>query len=302
MKAVFIDCTPELKQILDRLNLAVPDSVQIHEGNPSGQEIRELCADADVLLVEHTVLSKETLEACTKLKSIVFMGTGAATYIPVQTASAMGIEVRNTPGYANRAVAEHAMALVFAAARNIARMDREMRAGNWVPRGGLQLQGRKAAVIGLGGIGEEFAEMARALGLDVAGWNHSPRDLPYYVADLDLALRDADVVSLHLALTPETEGILDAARLDLLKPGAILVNTARAQLVDPSALEDALKVGRIGHAALDVFVHEPLPSNSAWYGMDNVTLTPHAAYMTDDAYAELWQRTVAEVRKLESTM
>lgn len=226
------------------------------------------------------------------------MGTGASTYIPLEEAKRLGIPVSTTPGYANRAVAEHALALLFAATRQIARMDRDIRAGVWNPLGGVQLKGRRVAVVGLGGIGEEFANMADGLGMQVAGWNYHARELPYFTNDLDAALTGAEFVSLHLALNAQTHGIIDERRLRLLAPGAILVNTARSQLVDEAALISALRSGALGHAALDVFVTEPLPKDSAMARLDNVTLTSHAAYMTGEAYAELWRRTIEEAHKL----
>jgi D-3-phosphoglycerate dehydrogenase len=302
MKAVFVDCTPELKHVIQEMRLEMPSWLQVNEGNPSDQELKDLCADADLIFVEHTVIKAEVLAACGRLRGIVFMGTGAGTYVPLAETKRLGIEVVNTPGYANRAVAEHTLALLFSAARQVARMDREVRAGVWSPRGGLQLQGRKIAVLGLGGIGEEFASMAQALGMRVYGWNYTPRELPYFVSDLNSALEGAHVVSLHLALNADTEGLINAARLNLLAPGAILVNTARAQLVEDEALRQALKHGRLGHAALDVFASEPLSSGHEWTGFENVTLTSHAAYMTNEAYAELWRRTLDEARKLQGQL
>lgn len=301
LNAVFVDCTPELSQVLRTSKWPAPQWIKINEGNPTAGDLVKLCTDAELLLVEHTVVPVEVLDACPHLKGIVFMGTGAGTYIPLDEARRRGLPVATISGYANRAVAEHAMALLFAAARQVSRMDREIRAGDWNPLGGIQLRGRKVAVVGLGGIGEEFASLAKAIGMRVSAWNHSARPHPDFVADLDTALQGADVVSLHLALNSDTAGILDARRLQLLRPGAILVNTARAQLVDESALLAALRVGQVAHASLDVFVEEPLPRASEWVKLTNVTLTSHAAYMTEDAYQQLWQQTVAEAERLRGS-
>ena len=168
----------------------------------------------------------------------------------------------STPGYGDQAVAEHALALMMAAARNIARIDREIRAGVWRPTGGLQLRGRKLAVVGLGGITTTLAELALGLGMEVVGWNRSRREVPYFEPDLDEALRDADVVSLHLSLNAETAGLIDSRRLELPKRGFILANTARAQLVD----EDAFFHGS-AHAGLamrlSMFSHEPLAARQS---------------------------------------
>jgi D-3-phosphoglycerate dehydrogenase / 2-oxoglutarate reductase len=122
--------------------------------------------------------------------------------------------------------------------------------------------------------------------------------VPYFVPDLDTALEGSDAVSLHLALTADTDGLIDDRRVALPRPGYLLINTARARLVDESALLRGLADGRIGHAALDVFHVEPLPIPNAYSSLQNVTLTPHAAYLTDDACLELWRRTLKALAAL----
>lgn len=291
-RAVFVDCTPDLTRVITAEGLPVPNSVTVHERNPGTEELIELCRDARVVFVEHTVVSPAVLDACPSIRAIVFMGTGAGTYVDLEDAARRGVVVRTTPGYGDQAVAEHAFALMFAGARGVAKMDREIRDGLWVPTSGLQLKGRKVAVIGLGGIGRSFANMARGIGMSVAAWNRTPQDCPGFTANLNDALQDADVVSIHLALNAETVGILDPRRLRLPAPGFVLVNTARAALIDEAALLAGLSDGRIGHAALDVFSAEPPVADDPFRTLQNVTLTAHAAYMTDAAYAELWLRTL----------
>jgi D-3-phosphoglycerate dehydrogenase len=239
------------------------------------------------------------LDASRSLHTLIFMGTGAESYVDLQDAKRRGIRIMTTPGYGDRAVAEHALALLLCAARQVARMDRDVRAGHWMPLGGMQLQGRKIAIIGLGGIGSAFAEIASALGMRVAAWNRTPKALPYFVPDLDTALQGADAVSLHLALNEETTNLIDGRRLGLLRPGCLLINTARAQLVEERSLLQGLAEGRIGHAALDVFHNEPLSSPNAYSNLPNVTLTSHAAYLTDDACSELWKRALKALASLE---
>ncbi len=292
MRAVYVDRSPEMRHVIDTRGLTIPSSIVIRDGNPSAADLVRDGRDADVLVVERTRVEASVLDACPSVRTLIFMGTGAESYVDLGDARRRGVRVMTTPGYGDRAVAEHTLALMFCAARNIARMDREIRAGRWHPSGGLQLQGRKIAVVGLGGIGTRFAELAAALGMQVAGWNRTPRDRPYFVSDLDCALHAAEVISLHLALNDETRGLLDARRLRLLHPGCILVNTARALLVEEQALLQALADGQIGHAALDVFPDEPLPVRNAYSQLQNVTLTAHAAYLTEDACVELWLRTL----------
>lgn len=300
MKAVFADCTEELGLVIRERGLDVPDTVTIEYGSPSERELIAMCQAVDVLFVEHTVVSPAVLDACPSLRAIIFMGTGAGTYVDLADAARRGVKVLTTPGYGDRAVAEHAFALMFAAARRVAAMDRQIRAGSWVPTGGLQLGGEKIAVVGLGGIGATMAQLASSIGMNVAGWNRTPRNESWFVGDLDEVLRGASVVSLHLSLTDETHGILDARRLALPSDGFILVNTARADLVDEDALLAGLADGRIGHAALDVFPDEPLAPENPYRNLENVTLTAHAAYMTNAAYVELWQRTLAAFENVQT--
>jgi D-3-phosphoglycerate dehydrogenase len=243
------------------------------------------------------MIPPEVFDACPSIRSVIFLGTGAGSYVDLQDLARREIAVVTTPSYGDRAVAEHALALMLAGARDVASMDREIRSGSWRPRGGLQLKGRRLAIVGLGGIGAEMAAMASALGMQVRAWNRTRKDHLDYVPALDEALREADVVSLHLALNDETFGILDGRRLGLLKRGSIVVNTARAALIDESALLEALDEGRVSHAALDVFPDEPLLADNSYVGRSDVTLTAHAAYMTDDAYVELWDRAVSALNK-----
>ncbi|GAB3439191.1 NAD(P)-dependent oxidoreductase [Insolitispirillum peregrinum] len=299
MKAILVDCTPELRAVMARRGLIVPAGLTVNDGTPSEDELKTLCQGQEVLLVEHTVVPPSVFDACPSLRHVVYMGTGVGSYIDLADAERRGVSIRIVPGYGDQAVAEHALALLFSAVRNIARMDRDLRAGRWDPIGGTQLKGRRVAVIGLGGIGTTFAGLAQGLGMEVVGWNRTPRDLPWYQPDLRAALRGADVVSLHLSLNDHTRNLLTAEHLALPRAGFVLVNTARAGLVEEGALLAGLASGQIGHAALDVFPQEPLQPGSPYPALENVTLTTHAAYMTEDAYAELWLRgmaVLAEVR------
>ncbi len=298
MRAVFIDCTSELRSVIERRKLHVPETVQINFGSPTAGELVALCTGADVIFTEHTVVPPAVFDACPTVRAVIFMGTGAGTYIDMADAARRGVSVATTPGYGDRAVAEHAFSLMFAAARSLARMDRDIRAGIWLPRGGMQLQGRKVAVIGLGGIGTAFAQMARSIGMNVSAWNRTPRAVEGFVDDIEEALDGAAVVSLHLALNTQTANLVDRHRLRLPAAGYILVNTARAELVDQEAMLALLAERYIGHAGLDVFPHEPLPLQNAYRELDNVTLSAHAAYMTEDAYEELWRRTLLAFDKL----
>jgi D-3-phosphoglycerate dehydrogenase len=178
---------------------------------------------------------------------------------------------------------------MLAASRRVAEMDRAVRLGQWEPLEGMDLAGKRLGVIGTGGIGATFMGLAAAFGMDVVAWNRSTptRSLSGPLVPLDELLTTSDVVSLHLALNNETRGFLDAPRLARLRPGAILINTARGALIDETALIAGLAVGRPRHAALDVFAEEPLPSGHPLTGLSNVTLTSHAGYKTPEASRRL---------------
>lgn len=298
MDAVFVDCSLELSSVIKERDLLVPEGLRINYGDPTEDELVRLTKGVELICVEHTQIPVCLLDESPNLRAIIFMGTGAESYVPVEEARRRDIEVLTTPGYGNLAVAEHAMALTFAAARKIALMDRTVRAGLWQPRGGEQLGGSKVAVIGLGGIGQAYARLAVGLGMEVAGWNRTPVDASYYVRNLEDALSGAKFLSLHLALNQHTVGIIGEHELGLLSHGAVVVNTARAALVNESALASALASGQVGHAGLDVLWEEPLAPRNPWMRNACVTITPHAAYMTDAAYEELWKRMVDALRSI----
>ena len=176
-------------------------------------------------------------------------------------------------------MAEHALALMLAAARHVPRLDADLRAGRWNQSSmGVELKGRKVGIVGFGGIGRRFATLAKAIGMEVTAWTRNPdperaRAAGIDFVPLDRLLAECDAVSLHLAGTPETEGMIDAAAIARMKPGALFVNTARGELVDEAALVDALRKGRIRAAGIDVYREEPLPASHPFLGLDNVVLS-----------------------------
>jgi D-3-phosphoglycerate dehydrogenase len=261
------------------------------------EELPQVLAGYDVVLDDHSYMPTELVTRCEQLKHIVFLGTGAASYMNVDELKSHGVAVHTIMGYGDTAVAEHTIALMFAAARGVARMDREVRAGVWSPREGMQLHGKTLGVIGLGGIGREVAHLGRGIGMHVIGWNRTRRaGIP--LVELDTLLEHADVVSINLTLSHETYSFLNNERIARMKPGAILINTARGALVDEAALIEALKSGHIGHAGLDVFHDEPLKPDHPLARMDNVTLTSHAAFRTVEASMLLLRRAIDIVKKL----
>jgi D-3-phosphoglycerate dehydrogenase / 2-oxoglutarate reductase len=230
------------------------------------------------------------MRQCPGVRHVIFLGTGARSYMSPEELADLGITVHIIKGYGDIAVAEHAIALMWAAARNLAAMDRGIRAGHWPRSEGVQLTGKTIGLLGFGGIAAEVARLAGGF-MRVLAWNRTPRTSPgVSFVDLDTLLAESHVLSLHLLLNDETRGFLDAARLARLRPGAILVNTARGALVDEDAMVAALADGALGHAALDVFAHEPLPPGHRLATLERVTLSAHSAFRTPEASETLIRR------------
>ena len=287
---VFIDCSPIMANLLGEES--IPDGMSVNYGDPAPDALEILIAEAAIILNGHTMMDEALLIGAKSLRSIVFLGTGAASYVDLAAAERLGISVRTVRGYGDRTIAEHAFALLLAAARDVARMDRDIRAGRWANSEGVELQGRTLGVVGVGDVGSEMARIGAAFGMRVVAWNRSgvPAGVPAESVDFDTLLAISDAVSLHLALAPETRGLFDAKRLAQLKPGAVLVNTARGALVNEDALVSALELGHIAHAALDVFATEPLPNNHPLTRLANVTLTSHAGWKSRAASRRLLRR------------
>lgn len=290
MRVLYFDCSDEMAALYERHCRDLMPDLELHIGDPPAAALAGVLEGCAGALNGHTMMTRELLAACPELKVVVFLGTGAESYIDLAAAADLGVTVRNVAGYGNRTIAEHTIALLFAAARSIARMDRQMRGGQWHPRAaGFELAGKTIGLVGLGNVGRTVAEMASALGMEVIAWNRSgvPDGVPARSVALDDLFREADVVSLHVAVTPETEGLLDARRLGLMQPHCILINAGRGALVDEATLVAALRERRIGHAALDVYQTEPLPPDHPLSSLDNVTLTPHTAWMSPEAATRL---------------
>lgn len=244
--------------------------------------------DAVYIIADQGPLPQKFLSSVPSLKLVSFVGTGAHRFVDVAEAENLGITVTNVPDFASRSVAEHAIALVFAVARRVSEGDRIVRAGEWAKHQGLKLRGRTLGVVGTGAIGREVIQMGAALGMDVVYWNRTVRpeveaELPGRRVELDELFRVSDVVSLHLTHTPETEGLVSAELLGSLKPSAILVNTARAEILDHEALFGLLRENRIFGAGLDVFESEPPALAELPLDQPNLVLTPHVGFHTDEA-------------------
>jgi D-3-phosphoglycerate dehydrogenase / 2-oxoglutarate reductase len=289
VRGVFVDANEALAVIFERLTKPGDPTVSIHrDPDVTPDQLPRVIDGAEIVIVDHTALPTEIARQCAGLKHVVFLGTGARSYMNPEELAELGIAVHLIRGYGDTAVAESTIALMWAAARGIAQMDREMRAGNWLREDGMQLTGKTLGLIGFGGIAAEVARIALGSGMRVVAWNRTPKSFAgVEFVSLDLLLAESHVVSLHLLLNDETRGFVTRQRIAAMKPGVILVNTARGALVDEAAMIDALKSGHIRHAGLDVFNIEPLPVDHPLTKLSNVTLSAHSAFRTPEASENL---------------
>jgi D-3-phosphoglycerate dehydrogenase len=297
MRTLFLDCNDQLAPVWERVVQAGDPPIDVNRKPFERDELPRVLEGYDICIDDHSYMPTHLVELCGALKHIVFLGTGPASYMSLADMAARGIKVHIIGNYGDTAVAEHTIALLLASCRDIARMDREVRAGAWVPHEGVQLLGKTLGIIGLGGIGAEVLRIGRGLGMEVIAWNRTPRPGAPLVS-LDELLARSDVISMNLTLNDETRGFLGPAQFARMKPGVIFVNTARAGLVDEAAFIDALRSGRIRHAGLDVFHAEPLKPDDPLARMDNVTLTAHAAFRTPEASMTLLRRAIDIVRDI----
>ena len=289
MRGVFVDANDSLAEIFERQRKAGDGDVRVHlDPNIKAEQWPEILGGAEIGVVDHTALPTDVAKKCTGLKHVVFLGTGARSYMNPEELAELGIEVHLIKGYGDTAVAECAIALMWEAARGIARMDREMRAGNWLREDAMQLTGKTLGLIGFGGIAKEVARIALGSGMKVIAWNRTPKTHPgVEFGGLEGLLADSHVVSIHLLLNDETRGLVSREKIAGMRKGVILINTARGAIVDEAAMIDALKSGQIRHAGLDVFNIEPLPKDHPLTKISNVTLSAHSAFRTPEASENL---------------
>ncbi|HEX4407588.1 MAG TPA: NAD(P)-dependent oxidoreductase [Xanthobacteraceae bacterium] len=297
MKTLFLDCNDQLAPVWQRVIRADDPVIDINRKSFERNELPRLLKGYDICIDDHSYMPTPLIDHCDALKHVVFLGTGAASYMSLADLAARNIKVHIIKGYGDTAVAEHTIALMFAACRDVAKMDRDVRSGTWKPCEGVQLLGKTLGVVGLGGIGSEVARIGRGMGMEVIAWNRTPKPGAAQVP-LDELLARSDVISMNLTLNDETRGFLGASHFAQMKSGVIFVNTARAGLVDEAGFLDALRNGPIRHAGLDVFHDEPLKPDHPLAKMQNVTLTAHAAFRTLEASMTLLRRAIDIVRDI----
>ena len=249
-----------------------------------GPELVERIRDAEIVINIRSScrFTADIFAACPRLKLLSIWGTGT-DHIDLAAAARHGVAITNTPGVAAISIAEHCLMLMLAVARRIVDVDRRVRLGEWPRAQVSQMHGKTLGVIGLGAIGRQFARLGGAIGMNVITWTMHPKpELGFPHVELDELLRRSDVVSLHLRLSDHTTGMLGREQFQMMRPGAILINTARGAMVNEGALIEALVSGHLAGAGLDVFAVEPLPADSAIKGLPTVVLTPHSAGVTPE--------------------
>jgi phosphoglycerate dehydrogenase-like enzyme len=252
---------------------------------PSGPaELADRIGHSDVVINIRSTsrFTADVLEKCPALRLISIWGTGTDN-VDLEAARRQGICVTNTPGVSAVAVAEHTLALVMAVAKRTVQVDRQVRQGGWPRAMVTELRGKTLGLIGTGAIGREVARLGAGIGMRVIAWTFHPRgDIAEWVA-FEEVFRQCDVLSIHVRLSTETSGLIRREHLELMKPSAIVINTARGGIVNEADLVQALLANRIAGAGLDVFETEPLPPESPLFALPNVVLTPHAAGITPEA-------------------
>ena len=259
---------------------------------PTEDDIVALCKRHDpmAIIVRYSKVGAAAMDAAPSLRVISKHGSGTDT-IDKLAAEARGIKVVAAVGANAAAVAEQALALLLACAKSVVTLNERMHAGHWdkATHKSVELEGRTVGVVGLGAIGLRFARMADAMGMRVLGFDPYAKDLPVYVASVDLATiwRESDAISLHCPLTADNAKLINAQTLAACKKGVLIVNTARGGLIDEAALLEAIRSGRVASAGLDSFAVEPMTAAHPFHGEARITLSPHIGGVTADAYVKM---------------
>jgi D-3-phosphoglycerate dehydrogenase len=273
---------------LKRLEQQAQVTVYTNRASTAEELIQRLQgAKVAVNIRAYSKFDERLMKACPDLKMIAVLGVGTDN-VDLGAASRLGIRVTNTPGFSAVSVAEHTLALMLAAARKIPEHEKELRAGRWTRLPMTQLHGKRAGIIGFGNIGRQFAGLARGIGMKVWAWTFHPslrraEETGIEFVEFDQLLSQSDVIAVTIKASEKTRGLISRQALEKVQPSCILVNTARASIVDTPALIEALRKGKLAAAALDVFDQEPLPAGDPLLSLPNVVISPHNAGMTPEA-------------------
>jgi D-3-phosphoglycerate dehydrogenase len=288
MKITVIDHVYLTSEPIQRLQTL--GELEIHQEPPkTTEELKQRMKTADIVITGWTNLTKDIIESAQNLKMISIWAT-TCHYVDLKTAKQKRITVTHVPSYATEAVAEHAFALLLAASRKLAVADRQVRSGmfDWRPLTGVELHGKTLGIIGTGAIGRRVAEIAKTFKMQILAYDKYPdakkaKEFDMKYVDLQTLLGQSDCITLHVTLTPETEALIGKKEIELMKDGAVLINTSQGKIIDEAALVEALRSGKISCAGLDVFHEEPPAKDNPLFKLDNVVLSPHIGFNTVEA-------------------
>ena len=265
-------------------------NLRVFEEPPiTADDLKRRIEDAEIVIVGWSKLNRDAINSAKKLRMISIWAT-SCHYADVQAAREKGIVVTHVPSYATEAVAEHAFALLLAAARKLLPADEHVRKGgfDWRPFGGVELRDKTLGIIGTGSIGCRVAEISKAFEMQVLGYDKYPnmkkaKELEMKYVDLHTLLKKSDFITLHVTLTSETEKLIGKKEFEIMRNSAIIVNTSQGKVIDEKALKEALKSRRVCYAGLDVFEEEPPPKDNPLFRFNNTILTPHIGFHTIEA-------------------
>ena len=302
MRIVFPDGAGCVQGPSDLGPLRALGPVDFYDGPPPDKaQLIERLRPADAVVLDYSEMDAEVLRACDRLRFISFLGIGYNSCIDVAEATRRGVAVAYTPDYGATSVAEHALAMILALTRHIGPAFLSVREGRWEPGRfqGMELRGKTLGIVGLGPIGTEMARLGAGIGMRLIGWTRRPSPARathgLTLVSLEELFSTADVVTLHVAYTPESGGLITRALLERMKPDAWFVNTARAKVVDNVALVDLLRRGGIRGAAVDVYETEPMAADDVFRTLPNVLCTPHIGYNTREAASNMLRIAIATV-------
>jgi phosphoglycerate dehydrogenase-like enzyme len=304
-RQVLITVSPVYRQAVDRMIRRLQsEGLAVHYLNRADEqlaagELRELLRGVSIYIVGNAPVPREVLEASPDLNLICKFGVGVDN-LDRAAAAERGITITNAPGGNALSVAEMTIGLMLALVRNLKQVDRGVRVNQWRTTPGQELHGSTLGIVGLGNIGKQVAVRARAFGMrivsnDIVEYAAFCREHQVESVTLDALLAQADVLTLHVPLTPRTRYLIGETQLRRLRPGAVLIHTARGGVVEEAALERVLREGHLAGAAVDVFEREPL-GPSPLRDLDNVILSPHVAGITYQAAERIADRTIENVR------
>jgi len=288
MKIVVLDHMYLEEQHVARLR-AIGEVEIFHDPPESDQELKRRIQGAEIVVVGWTNLTKGIIDSAPNLRMISIWAT-TCHYVDLEAARQKGIIVTHVPGYATEAVAEYVFGLLLASVRKLLQADKYVREGkfDWRPFTGIELAGKTLGLVGTGAIGCRVGEIAKAFKMRILGFDIAPnlkraQEIGMVYVDLQTLLRESDIISLNVTLTSETERLIGSKEIEMMKKGAVVINTSQGKVIDEKELIYALRSQRLSYAGLDVFEEEPLAKDNPLFELENTVLSPHVGFNTVEA-------------------